>query len=111
MKLTIELNEETVHRLQELARWGEKPVGQVIENMLTREALNQYARISYPPAWKDLNQRQRQIAALICLNYTNMQIALRLNLSESTVKVDVAKIKLCLGLVHRNEILETLSWS
>lgn len=42
--------------------------------------------------WHELTRREQEIAALICMDYTNRQIASRLRISEETVKSHTTKI-------------------
>jgi len=41
--------------------------------------------------WEDLSERQKQVAAMACLGYTNAEIAEKLNVSLTTVRPTSAK--------------------
>ncbi len=58
-----------------------------------------------------LTPREQQVLALVCLGYTNRQIAARLNLSPETIKTHV-KFLLRKLLVHSKADLRVLfsSW-
>src|SRR4030067_1807936 len=49
------------------------------------------ARDSYE-RWQTLSPREREVAALVCLGYTNRQIALRLVISPETVKSHIKRV-------------------
>ena len=41
--------------------------------------------------WQTLSQREQEVAAFICLDYTNRQIAARLSISPETVKSHIKR--------------------
>jgi DNA-binding CsgD family transcriptional regulator len=51
-----------------------------------------------------LSPREQQVAALVCLNYSNAQIAARLNISQSTVKTHVSNALRKFGLQRRTDL-------
>ncbi len=50
------------------------------------------AQTAYERAWYDLTPREQQVAACICLGYTNQEIGLELTISINTVRSHVHNI-------------------
>jgi RNA polymerase sigma factor (sigma-70 family) len=63
--------------VQLLASREQRPAEQVAADLLS-EALSR--------RWQMLSPREQEVAALVCQNFTNRQIAARLNISPETVK-------------------------
>jgi len=53
---------------------------------------------------QSLTPRERQVAALICQGYTNLQIACRLTISPETVKSHASSILHKLGYSRRSSL-------
>jgi DNA-binding CsgD family transcriptional regulator len=63
----------------------------------------------YLESWKRLSEREQQITALICLQYTNQQIANRLSISPHTVKSHVRNISHKFGLKTKADLRQALA--
>ena len=59
--------------------------------------------------WRILSPREQEVAALICLNCTNRQIAARLGISPETVKTHVRNVLSKFGLRTKTELRQALS--
>lgn len=59
--------------------------------------------------WQSLSNREQQVAALVCLDYTNRQIAARLVISVETVKTHVRNILYKFGLHSKRQLSLHLS--
>ena len=59
--------------------------------------------------WRNLSPREQQVAALICLNYTNAEIAVRLGISLPTVKAHVRSVLRKFDLPRRGDLRQTLA--
>ena len=72
--------------VQLLASREQRPAEQVAADLLS-EALSRRQRAEANlRRWQMLSPREQEVAALICQNFTNRQIAARLNISPETVK-------------------------
>lgn len=71
---------------------------QVAQSLLKDALVNRQISEMHLVRWRELTPRQQQIAALTCLNFTNRQIAARLNISPDTVKAHLR------NLLHRFEL-------
>jgi DNA-binding CsgD family transcriptional regulator len=80
------LDDQTYSLLETLAERERRPAEDIhadilanaFEQQLSQDALYQY--------WQSLSPREKDVAALSCLGYTNRQIAAKLHVSPDTVK-------------------------
>jgi DNA-binding NarL/FixJ family response regulator len=59
--------------------------------------------------WRALSEREQEVAALICLGYTNPEIAARLVIGTETVKSHVSRVLLKFGLRKRSDLRQVLA--
>lgn len=59
--------------------------------------------------WRELSLREREVAALTCLNYTNRQIAARLHIAPDTVKTHVRNVLLKFGISSKAALRQQLA--
>ena len=59
--------------------------------------------------WESLSARERDVAALICLGYSNQEIAVRLVITTGTVKTHITNILRKFQLNSRYELRNLLS--
>ncbi len=100
----FELDDAIYHSVLEIAQregrsTGEVTAGLVGEALDQRKAAEENLRL-----WRELTSREREIAALTCLDYTNAEIARMLVISEETVKSHMLRVLRKFGL-HRKEDL------
>lgn len=79
--------------------------GQLLEDALRRHELREMGLA----LWQSLSPREQEVTALICLQYTNRQIASRLHISPETVKTHVAHVLIKLNLPNRTALRDALS--
>ena len=97
---------ETLRAIAEMERTTPQVVaGQLLEDALRRQEL----RLSGMTLWQSLTPREQDVTALVCLNYTNREIASRLHISPETVKTHVARVLLKMGLPSRAALREVFS--
>jgi DNA-binding NarL/FixJ family response regulator len=91
--LAIPADEELLGLLGELAEGQEYSLEELAAILLKKAAIEQYQTTSLNMQhWQELSQRQQEVAALVCLGYTNAEIAEKLNISFETVKTHVSEI-------------------
>jgi DNA-binding CsgD family transcriptional regulator len=91
-KRHYELNQAAIRSLRLLAERQQRKEEDLAADLLTFALAQHEVADLYLESWKRLSEREQQIAALVCLNYTNQQIAERLSISPHTVKSHVRNI-------------------
>lgn len=86
VKRTYHFDDELIQSLQILAEREQRSEREIVVELLSSAIDQRQADEKYERRWHTLTTRQRQVAALACLNYTNRQIAARLFVSPETVK-------------------------
>lgn len=94
--------------LQALADSKQRPVEEITENLLSRALQEQQIEASYQVVWRKLSPRLQQITALICLGYTNGEIAQHLNISAETVKTHIRIIHIRFNTHSKIELRDLL---
>jgi len=104
----FELDEELHTSLQNLATREQRPIQELTTELLQHALEDHRAAESQLNLWYELSPRQQDIAALICLRYTNPQIAARLQVSPETVKTHIRSILLRFGVRSKTELRQSL---
>ena len=82
----LKLSDSLQVTLSTLAQDEGRPEHELIPELLNA-GLHQYtANERLWKKWESLSPREKEVAALVCLGYTNRQAAARLNISPETVK-------------------------
>lgn len=106
---TYEITESLQVTLSTLAHHEGRPEHELIPDLLAA-GLNQYRSVEKLwPRWESLSPRERDIAALTCLGYTNRQISARLSLSPETIKTHVRNVLLKFDVKSKAELRHILS--
>ena len=88
-RLSFHTEQALLDSLQELVDEEQRPREQVLSDLLAQGLARRQAAQANLRRWQALSEREQQVAALVCLNYTNRQIGLRLSISPETVKSHV----------------------
>lgn len=88
----FQLGEELQQSLEHLAARERRTQEEIMVDLLTCALAQRQAAEVNLHRWRELSPRERQVAALICLDLTNRQIAGRLMISPETVKTHVRHI-------------------
>jgi DNA-binding NarL/FixJ family response regulator len=104
----FELDEELHASLLNLAAREQRPMEEVATELLHHALEDQQSAEAQLDLWYELSPRQQDIAALICLRYTNPQIAARLQVSPETVKTHIRSILLRFGVRSKTELRQAL---
>ena len=106
---TYEITESLHVTLSTLAQHEGRPEHELIPDLLAA-GLNQYRSVEQLwPKWESLSPRERDIAALTCLGYTNRQISARLSLSPETIKTHVRNVLLKFDVKSKAELRHILA--
>ncbi len=98
------LDEQTGAWLQSLAEREQRPAEEVAAKLLAQAFCDRQAAEAQLACWRSLSPREQQVAALVCLGYTNRHIALRLEVSPNTVKTHVSNVLRKFGVAGRQEL-------
>ena len=100
----IHLDRPTLNELQNLAEQENRPKELLAADLLAFALVQRGAAETKLRRWQELSPREREVTALVCLNYTNRQIATRLSLSPPTVKTHVRNVLRKFGLSRRSDL-------
>ncbi len=88
----IRLDGELFGRLEALAAAQERPVHDLVIETLYAVVYDNYAEARNDRRWSELTPREQQIVALVCLGFTNREIARQLVISVNTVRSHIRRI-------------------
>ena len=100
----LQLDLPLIESLQDLAEREQRTTKAVASDLLSLALQQRHAAEANLQCWGLLSPREQQVAALVCLNYSNAQIAARLNISQSTVKTHVSNVLRKFGLQRRTDL-------
>lgn len=107
--LTFAVDAALVRSLQILAEQEQRPPEEVAAELLAFAlARHDVAEINLQ-RWRSLSPREQQVTALVCLGYTNRQIAARLVLSLETVRSHVRNVLTKFALHSKAELRQALA--
>jgi DNA-binding CsgD family transcriptional regulator len=102
--------DETLHTaLMNLADQEQRPEEEIQADLIAAGLAQHYSNSELRQRWDSLSSRERDVAALTCLGYTNRQIAAKLKVSPDTVKGYVRQVLVKFNLHSKNEIRTLLS--
>jgi DNA-binding NarL/FixJ family response regulator len=81
-----------IRSLQDLAEQQQRPETEMAAELLQQALTQREVAIENLQYWHALSEREQQVTALICLGYTNPQIAARLVISPETAKTHVRNV-------------------
>ena len=93
-----------VEYLQALAEHERRPAAEVAGDLLASGAAQRDQAQEVYQCWQSLSSREQEVAALVCLGYTNRQIGSRLTISPQTAKAHVRNILYKFDLHSKEEL-------
>ena len=91
--LEISTDEDVLSMLKELAEGQDFNAEELAAVLLKKAVIEHYqSKSENLQHWEELSQRQREVAALACLNYSNAEITQKLDISLGTVKTHIREI-------------------
>ena len=88
----IRLDARLFALLEEIAAAQQRSVSDFAIAALYAAVQTNHAQTAYDQLWRELTPREQQVAALVCLGYTNQEIARRLTISVNTVRTHVRNV-------------------
>jgi DNA-binding CsgD family transcriptional regulator len=98
------LDGQMVTYLQELADHEQRPATEVAGELLASGAAQRDQAQEVYQCWLSLSVREQEVAALVCLGYTNRQIGHRLVISPLTAKAHVRNVLYKFNLHSKEEL-------
>ena len=96
---------ESFHTLiSELAQQEQRPEEEIHAGLLAAALAQQQSTRDLWGRWYSLSLREQGVTALICLGYTNNEIATRLGISHTTIKTHVRNILIKYQLHSKTEL-------
>lgn len=89
---TIYLDRKLFAHLSYLAAQQHIPLDELVEAMLKQDVTERYTAVANLQLWEGLSPREKQVAALTCLGYTNEEIAEQMVISANTVKTHMRNV-------------------
>ena len=101
---TYEISESLQVTLSTLAKHEGRPEYELLHDLVAA-GLTQYRTIDeHWPKWESLSPRERDVAALACLGYSNHQIAHRQGTSLQTIKTQMRSVLRKFGVENRYQL-------
>jgi DNA-binding CsgD family transcriptional regulator len=107
-RLSFQMDEEMVESLREMAYNQRRPKEELAADLLSEALMRRLEEEKKLEYWRSLSPREQEIVALVCLDYTNRQIADRLVISPETVKTHVANVLRKYNLRRRSDLRQYL---
>lgn len=105
---TYALDLELEHALELLSERERRPKEDIAADLISIGLAHRQVTDAYMQCWQSLTPREQQVAALVCLDYTNPRIAAVLVISPETVKSHVHHILAKFGLRSKAELRQAL---
>lgn len=90
--------------ITELAQEEHRPEEEIHAGLLAAALAQQQSTRDLWGRWHSLSPREQGVTALICLGYTNNEIAARLGISHTTIKTHVRNILIKYQLHSKTEL-------
>ena len=103
-----ELSESLHTTLSTLAEHEGRPEDELIPDLLAAGLTQYHSKSKTWQQWLSLTPRERDVAALACLGYTNQQIANRQGVSLNTVKTHMRNMLGKFGIRNRVKLCHKL---
>ena len=108
-QLNFEVETELIQSLQDIAQREQRPEDEVAAELFTFALEQRDVAETRLQRWRSLSPREQQVTALVCLGYTNRQIARRLVISTETAKTHVRNAQRKFNLRSKADLRQALS--
>jgi DNA-binding CsgD family transcriptional regulator len=108
-RVAFRADEALLHSLQTIAEREQRQADEVAFDLLATAVAQHQVDDAHVDYWRMLSPREQQVVALICLNFTNRQIAARLVIAPETAKTHVRNALRKFGLHSKAEIRRALA--
>ncbi len=101
---TYEISESLQVTLATIAQHEGRPEDELLPDILAAGLTQYISKDKLWNRWNSLTAREQDVAAFVCLGYTNREIGKRLNISAETVKVRLQRVLVKYGLSSRTQL-------
>ena len=108
-RLSFSVDAVMIRALRDLAEVERRSETELASELLTYALAQRNVAEANLLCWRGLSEREQQVAALICLGFTNREIAVRLVISPETVKSHVSRVLFKFGLRNRSDLRQVLA--
>ncbi len=106
------LNPELDALIADLAQQEHCTPEEIVEQLINQALQQRQTAADLWQRWQSLSIREQQVAALICLGYTNSEIASQLGITIDTIKSHIRNIFGKFSINNRKELqLLLVSWN
>ena len=95
--------------LTTLAQYEGRPEDDLLHDLLAAGLTQYYSSEELLKKWKALTTREQDVAALVCLGFTNREIAARLSIAPNTVKSRLQNVLRKFNIHKRTDLRAMLS--
>lgn len=95
--------------LEQLAAEEGRLVEDLVADLLWSAVADRRSAVEFLQPWDKLTPRERQVAALACLGYTNHEMAERMVISSNTVKTHVRHVLRKFNVASKSELRQVLA--
>jgi len=103
------LEQALIESVRALAEREQRPADEILSDLLANGLAQRDLTQEAWQRWEGLSPREQQVTGLICLGYTNRQVAAHLGISAETVKAHMRAILLKFSLHSKGELRLLLS--
>lgn len=104
-----EVSESMQVTLTTLAQHEGRPEDDLIHDLLAAGLTQYYSSEELLKKWRVLTTREQDVAALVCLGFTNREIAARLSIAPNTVKSRLQNVLRKFNIHKRTDLRAMLS--
>ena len=108
-RLNLRVDRSLIQSLENLAQREQRAEKDLAAELLSMALVQRKTAEIYLARWEALSPREQQVAALVCLGFTNRQIADHLVLSHETVKTHVRNVLYKFDLRSKAELRQALA--
>jgi len=90
--------------LTTLSQHEGRPEDELIQDLLAAGLTHYYSSDVLLNQWEILSPREKDVAALVCLGYTNKDIGIRLGISPETAKTHLRNVLIKFNMNTRSEL-------
>ena len=105
----FQVSESMQITLTTLAQYEGRPENELIQDLVAAGLTQYYESEDLWKKWRSLTPREQDVAALVCLGFTNREIAARLSIAPNTVKSRLQNVLRKFNIHKRTDLRAMLS--